>query len=118
MPNEITEKDAVRIAEFLGFTYDFQYGWQHCELRKSLAREEMASWLSSPEGEVAMMDRLFSTGWDVSFWHARGDRVGCRLEDRSSDDDLIRGFEEAATTRNKAFKLATLEMLDLERHEM
>lgn len=69
--DEITEQQAVLIAKWVGFAYDFQYGWQHCELHKSLATEEIQNWLSSPEGEVAMIVKILQrgVGANVEFEH-------------------------------------------------
>lgn len=121
--SEITQEQGVEIAEWLGLTIhrpethpeqnpDYRPFWVDAD-EEYIAFETgptLENWLRKSEGEVAMMDKLFENGneiSDVTFGRHTCDTIEVRI---------LYGYEKmwlgVAPTRNAAMQLAILEMLE------
>ena len=94
MPDKITEQQAVKIAEWVGAEVK---GVNGKFIRVGEEMITVQEWLSSPEGEVAMMNRVDKDRW---------------IQKHSSYTYTIGLQAEVyGTSRNHALQLSILEML-------
>lgn len=113
--SEITQEEAVKVAEWLGK----KKITPHCEFNQgvpywyvtpnnALFAEELLEWLLTPEGQSAIMDRLFSLDKveDIIFDRYE-DKIGCDIDVTSQQPS----FNTYAPTRQLALIKAVLEML-------
>ena len=113
MPNEITqEQDAVKIAEWLGIDMPEPGYWKIDGKQMLYSYKNLLTcvenilgfsrWLTSPGGEVAMMDKAIKEWGYVQFdWNGKG-LFFCQTGK----------IVKSAPTRNAALQLAILEMLE------
>ena len=102
MPDEITEQQAVKIAEWTGAEVK---GVNGNFIKVGLGMIRVQDWISSPQGEVAMMDRAIIEGNTITFWPCEPDLIGCEIIETSLSK------EHFSKTRNQSLQLAILEML-------
>lgn len=102
------EEKAVMIAEFAvrnpheGELIVSGGGWTTCK-----------KWLSSPEGEVAMMDRLWEERILPKYWHSGqdGSVMSCQLNNNGWRTPRVNVTSKFCKTRNAALQEAIMEMI-------
>lgn len=107
----ITQEQAVKIAEWLGFRDAERCGHLFHEVHGPKKPDLFPAWLSSPEGEVAMMDKLEELGEDIFNEGALGDSrvVSIQVSGDGTGTSMLFGD---SPTRNEALQLAILEMIE------
>lgn len=110
MSNEITQEQVVKIVEWLGAVYSSTSKsiMHHKDWDLGKDYYQIYHWLSSPKGEVAMMDKLEKT--HQIFWDSQRGRLDIIPYEQKDEMDFI--CKARQDTRNQALKLAILEMLE------
>ena len=111
----LTDEEAVKLAEWVGFelipfkecnTHNF---WALQSKGFGFIKEDLHVWLSSDEGERALMDRL---GNEYPLWRLETindkDRWIFRIKDWYRDATLSKDFEGTGPTRIAALQRAIL----------
>lgn len=109
MPDEITEQQAVKIAEWAGVEVK---GVNGNFIRVGLGMIKVQDWLSSPEGEVAMMDKLNGVmSKCIEFIHFTTGIYKVKIS------PYFMEIAGEAPTRSQALQLAILKMMGKEGEE-
>ena len=121
MTNEITEEqDAVKIAEWLGWEDTHKQNIWFLPDHNIKTAHDLEKYLSSPEGEVAMMDRLGGMELKLCISPAT---IHCDFHEVFINARDFRFSEETwvgsgvRKTRNAALQLAILAMLEKEKND-
>ena len=128
MPNEIAQKKAVKISEWLGVKPEYDEEdrtgcwvlnndllWirgKGIELECAKWEDGLIKWLSSLEGEVAMMNKLAKNGMSLSVHPPRLGDYYFKVGIYTLYSRVSLNFSNEAPTRNAALQQAILAMLE------